>query len=142
MAKHKQNATITPSSPDYKHLDEMPLDTVEDYRAYNKIARRQRTPVKVPPTHMHKHRKVKFTRNDGQHENVLKAFVSNADIEFKAQLKSGCIYDLPVPFIKFLSSRTVPVFSEVRNPDGTTETKQTGEWNRFSCQTIDEDDDG
>lgn len=136
-----RNIVVEPSSPDYKHLDEMPLATVEDYRNYNKIARRQKSPVKIPPVHLHKHRRIKFTRNDGQQENVLKAYISNADIEYKAQLKSGHIYDLPVPFIKFLSTRVVPTFSEIKNPDGTSETKQTGEWNRFSCQTVDEDED-
>lgn len=120
---------------------DMPLNTLEDYREFNKLARRNGVKVRIPPTHLHKHAKVKFQRFD-QPENVLKFYRSNADIDFKAQLKPGHIYTLPMPIINFLNSLCEPIFGEVKNAEGMTETKQIGERNRFNCMIISEDSYG
>lgn len=95
-------------------------------------------PVKVPDASFHKHIKVKFQRFD-QPENVLKVHVRNREIDWRGQLKPGCIYDLPAPVVKFLNRLAVPIFAEVKVEDGgetKTETKQVGERSRFSCQQL------
>lgn len=124
-------------------MDAMPLNTVEDYKKYNDAARKLNREagkivykVKIPPTKLHKHYKVRFQRFD-QQENVLKTMRRSAEIEWKGQLKSGQIYTLPLPIINFLNNLAEPIFSEVTLPDGLKETQQTGERSRFSCQILD-----
>jgi hypothetical protein len=95
--------------------------------------------VKVPDESYHKKVRIKFQRFD-QPENILKAIVRNKDIDWRGQLKPGHEYELPIPVVKYLNKLAVPIFSEVKVNDGgdmITETRQTGEKNRFSCQVID-----
>lgn len=95
-------------------------------------------PVKVPDEKYHKKVKVKFQRFD-QPENVLKIFVRNKEISWKGQLKPGCIYELPIPVVRFLNRLATPIFAEVKVEDGgqiKSETKQVGERNRFSCHLL------
>lgn len=138
--------------------DEKPFDfdthefnTIEDFHTWNLHAHRafreaKKTnpkcdppfPVKVPDESFHKKVKIKFQRFD-QPENVLKVHVRNKTIDWKGQLKPGCIYELPLPVVKFLNKLAVPIFEEVRVDNGgsvRTETKQTGERNRFSCHLV------
>lgn len=124
-------------------IESLPLATLDDYRRYNQAARKHnRTQgklvyrVKIPPTNLHKHYKVRFQRFD-QQENILKTVRRSHEIDWKGQLKSGCIYTLPLPIINFLNDLAEPIFSEVTLPDGTKETQQTGQKSRFSCQIID-----
>ena len=96
-------------------------------------------PVRVPDESFHKKVKVKFQRFD-QPENVLKVRVRTKEIDWKGQLKPGCTYELPLPVVRFLNKLSVPIFSEVKVDNGgdiKTETKQTGERSRFSCQVLD-----
>lgn len=129
-------------------FDTFKLEKLEDFDVYNAQVRkhnrlciheRNKMKVKVPDESYHPKVKIKFQRFD-QPENVLKAIVRNKDIEWKGQLKPGCTYELPIPVVKFLNKLAVPIFSEVKVNDGgdmITETRQTGEKNRFSCQVID-----
>ena len=95
-------------------------------------------PVKVADESFHKKAKVKFQRFD-QPENLLKVHVRNKDIDWKGQLKPGCVYDLPLPVVRFLNRLAVPIFAEVKSDvagETRSETKQIGERNRFSCHLI------
>jgi hypothetical protein len=87
--------------------------------------------------------KVRFQRFE-QPQNVLKCRVRNKDIDWSGQLIPGCVYDLCLPVIKWLTGLSEPIYAEVRiqNDAGggryveKTETKQVGERARFSCQPM------
>lgn len=127
------------------------LKTLEDFKTYNMHVRRafreakRNNPrcdppmkVKVPDASYHKHASIKFQRFD-QPENVLKTRVLTKDIDWRGELKPGCVYDLPIPVIKFLNKLSVPIFQEVKvegEGQTKTETKQVGERSRFSCQLL------
>ncbi len=133
-------------------FDTFELNTIKDYELWNRHAHRAfreakkmnprcdpPIPVKVPPESFHEKMRVKFQRFD-QPENVLKVCVRNKNIDWRGQLKPGCIYDLPIPVVKFLNRLAVPIFAEVKVDNGgevRTETKQVGERNRFSCHMMD-----
>lgn len=119
-------------------IDTFKIKSIEDFEIYNRAARKIGRPVKVPDESYHKKIKVKFQRFD-QPDNVLKVRVRNKSIDWTGQLKPGRIYDLPLPVVHFLNRLAVPIFEEVQVNDGSqtkTETKQTGERNRFSCQQM------
>lgn len=127
--------------------------TLKDFETWNFYARKAHRearkfdrhaqppyPIKVPTEEFHEKVRVRFQRFD-QPENVLKTVVRNKDIQWQGQLKPGSVYDLPKPVIKFLNTRSVPIFGEVQVNDGSetkTETKQVGERARFACQRLDE----
>jgi hypothetical protein len=151
MSKKTENKVEMEASQEPFDFDTFQCNTVEDIRIWNFNAHKafraakQRNPkcdppipCKVPTEAMHKTMKVKFQRFD-QPENVLKVCLRNHEIDWKGQLKPGCVYDLPIPVIRFLNRLAVPIFEEVRvhnNGDTRTETKQTGERNRFSCHLM------
>lgn len=132
MAKKKEQIVVDkdfdPEKCEFK--------TMADFDMYNAWARANKIPVKVPTEEFYKEKiKVKFQRMD-QPENVLKFRVRNREISWDGQLKPGCTYDLPAPVIKHLNKLSIPKFEEVQINDGSgtrTETKQTGEINRFAC---------
>lgn len=126
---------------EYKEIDPETFEfkTLDDFKVFNKWARKNKIPVRVPTEEFHKKVKVKFQRFD-QPENVLKVRVRNKDIDWRGQLKPGNIYDLPTPVVKFLNGLCEPIFSQVELKDGgdtLKETKQVGEKSRFSCQVVD-----
>lgn len=140
-------------------LEEKPFDfdnfeckTIDDFKLWNLHAHRafreakKHNPrcdppiaCKVPNESHHKKMKVKFQRFD-QPQNVLKSVCRRADIDWRGQLKPGCVYELPLPVIRFLNGLATPIFAEVKVENGgetKTETRQVGETNRFSCQLLD-----
>ena len=129
-------------------FDNFKFNTLEDFEIYNTHVRkhnryclheRNKMRVKVPDESFHKKVKIKFQRFE-QPENVLKVRVRNKEIDWKGQLKPGGTYTLPVPVVKFLNNLATPIFEEVKVEYGNaihTETKQTGERNRFACNVID-----
>ena len=122
--------------------DEYEFNTLEDFVIFNKWARKNKIPIRVPTEEFHKKVKVKFQRFD-QPENVLKARVRNKDIDWRGQLIPGQIYDLPKPVVKFLNGISEPIYGEVDVSNGSStkrETKKIGERARFSCQVIDFED--
>jgi hypothetical protein len=118
----------------------MELNTMDDYDKYNRWARRNSRPVKVPTedSPIHKKVRVKFQRFD-QPENVLKARLRSREIDWKGQLIPGKVYDLALPAVRFLNRLSTPIYQEVPVEAGSkrTETKQVGEKSRFSCQVLD-----
>lgn len=153
MSKKSDTKLEAPEIEKPFDFDTFELNTREDYKIWNLHAHKAfreakkmnpkcdpPIPARVPGESFHKKLKVKFQRFD-QQENVLKACVRNEDIHWEGQLKPGCTYELPLPVVKFLNRLVVPVFEEVKvenNGGGVrTETKQTGEKARFSCQLLD-----
>jgi hypothetical protein len=132
-------------------FDTFEFNTVEDYAVWNLHARKafreakKRNPkcdppisVRVPDESFHKKVTVKFQRFD-QPENVLKVRVRNKDIDWRGELKPGSVYELPIPVVKFLNRLATPIFAECKvegDGDVKTETRQTGERNRFSCHLL------
>ena len=113
--------------------------TMEDYDRFNRWARKNGIPVRVPTEDFYKKVRVKFQRFD-QPENVLKARLRTREIDWSGQLIPGKTYDLPKPVIKWLNKISEPIYAEVRVNDGTdtkTETKQVSERSKFSCQVLD-----
>ena len=128
-------------------IEDMPLVTLTDYVRYNRKAREinkrlkvLRYPVKVPPTELHPHERVVFTRND-QPSNPLPVFLSNELIHYdrtklKDQLVPGKTYDLPRVVIEHLSKCATPIWKWFDNPDGSKETRKAGVTPRFALRTI------
>lgn len=118
------------------------FNTIEDFAVFNRWARKNKMPVRVPSEKYHKKVKVKFQRFD-QPENVLKAIVRTKEIDWRGQLIPGKTYTLARPVVKFLNGLSVPIFKEVKVDDGSEtkyETRQVGEKSRFSCQVVDFED--
>lgn len=133
--KKQEEKEIDPETFEFK--------TLEDFKTFNRWARKNKLPIRVPTAEYHKHVKIKFQRFD-QPENVLKARVRNRDIDWSGQLIPGKVYELPLPVVKFLNQLSEPIFKEVPVGDGsstTYETRQVGEKSRFSCQVLDFGDD-
>lgn len=153
----KPQKTIMPEQPVQAatefDFDNFEIKTLEDFDTWNKHARAELRkarrydkhaqpvyPIKVPDGSFHESVRVKFQRFD-QPENVLKVWVRTKDIDWQGQLKPGHVYDLPIPVIRFLNKRSVPIYGEVKVEDGgetKTETRQVGEKVRFACQRMDD----
>src|SRR3972149_5368911 len=95
-------------------IDEMPLESIRDYRLYNEEAARLnkklklcRYPYKQCPIELHPTTRVVFGRVD-QPGNPLKVYVSNNFIPFDQTLVPGQTYDLPQCIISYLSEKGTP----------------------------------
>lgn len=140
-------AAAAPTKADEVDIEDMPLVTLTDYIRYNRKAREinkrlkvPRHPIKVPPTELHPHERVVFTRND-QPRNPLPVFLSNDMIHFdrtriKDQLVPGKAYDLPRVIIDHLAKLHTPEWKWFDNPDGSKETRKCAEIPRFSLRTV------
>jgi hypothetical protein len=120
----------------------MPLNSLEDYKAYNAEARKlnhklgiARYPIKPCPIELHPKEKIVFARKD-QPSNPLPVYLSNDLIDFKMTLIPGKTYELPRCVIEYLSSKGTPIWKWFENPDGSKETRATGLDPRFSLRTI------
>jgi hypothetical protein len=127
-----------------KDFDPMKCEfkTMDDYDKFNawvrKTGRHEGHKVRVPTEDFYKKVKIKFQRFD-QVENLLKARCRNRDIDWTGQLKPGGTYYLAPPVITYLNNLSTPIYEEVKvTEDGVTrtETRQTGERSRFSCQVL------
>lgn len=119
--------------PEYDEITKL-----EHFEIYNRWARKNKMPVKVPTEDFYPKYKVRFQRFD-QPENLLKARVRKKNIDWTGQLKPGGVYSLCLPVIQWLNGLCEPIFAEVKVEDGgevKTETRQVGERSRFSCQPL------
>lgn len=145
--KHDDAMTTTLEGQKVEKLpiEEMPLNTLRDYRIYNEEAARQnkklkicRYPIKQCPVELHPKQRVVFRRND-QPTNNLKVFVSNHLIHFDETLTPGRTYDLPVCIVNHLSDKGDPVWGWVDLPNGERETRVITKKPRFSLTTVYQD---
>lgn len=141
LVKDQEIALPVAIEPEYNPAEQLPTK-LEHFPIYNKYARKNKLPVKVPTEDFYPKMKVRFQRFD--HQNLLKCRIRNKDIDWTGQLIPGCIYDLPIPVIQWLTTLAEPVYAEVKiqNDMGggryveKTETRQVGEKARFSCQPM------
>lgn len=127
-------------------LEDMPLDTLADYKAYNKKVREMNKKlrqsayaIKRAPLHLHPKQRVVFQRKD-QPKNPLPVYLSTDLIEYRNTLIPGKVYDLPVSVLKYLGERGTPVFEWFENADGSKETRQTHIDPRFAFRTVYEEE--
>src|SRR5271169_6650952 len=80
-------------------IEDMPLNTLEDYLRYNAEARKLnkklricRYPVKQCPAELHPKVRVEFMRNDGSNCD-LPVYKSDEMIHFDMKLSPGKVYD-------------------------------------------------
>ncbi len=123
-------------------IEEMPLNTIRDYRLYNEEARKLnkklricRYPIKQCPVELHPKQRIVFRRND-QPSNALQVFLSNHLIHYDETLIPGKTYDLPECIVHHLSEKGNPVWGWVDLPDGSRETRVVNKEPRFSLTTV------
>lgn len=126
-------------------IEEMPLESLRDYRLYNEEARRInkklgvcRYPLKPCPVELHPTQRVVFGRND-QPENPLDVYLSDSVIHFEKKLIPGHTYDLPQYVINYLSQKGTPVWKWRDKPDGSKETYMSHKKPRFALRTVYQD---
>lgn len=124
-------------------IDDMPLETIRDYRLYNEEARKRnkklrmcRHPIKQCPVELHPTQRVKFANND-KSMNPVPVYLSNHLIHFEKKLIPGQTYDLPQCVVAYLADKGYPVWEWVTlSKDGAKETRVTGKAPRFSITTV------
>lgn len=123
-------------------IEDMPLETLRDYRLYNEEARKLnkklkicRYPIKQCPVELHPKIRVKFNNND-KSLHPVKVFLSNHLIHFDQSLYPGKTYELPECVVSYLSEKGYPVWGWVDKSDGSKETKMVGKQPRFSLTTV------
>ena len=123
-------------------IEDMPLDSIRDYRLYNEEARKLnkklricRYPIKPCPVELHPKQRIKFGNND-KSMNPVPVYKSDDKIHFDEKLIPGRVYDLPEYIVHYLSEKGYPVWEWVTLKDGSRETQMTGKQNRFSLTTV------
>lgn len=121
-----------------QNLEELPLNTIDDYYTYNALARKLRKPVKFIPHTLFYKQKIKFIRTDNQRSTPLKLRFRSGKymIDFQKTLKPGEEYDLPIPVIEYLNGLKEAKYKQIKYPDGRAETVLDHYKHRFSCQAI------
>ena len=152
MGKHKHVAqavddevmtsAIQQAESEKLPIEDMPLNTIRDYRLYNEEARRLnkkhklcRYKIKQCPVELHPKMRVVFRRND-QPTNPLPVFVSNELIHYDETLLPGKTYDLPECVVHYLSEKGNPVWQWVDLPNGERETRVVNKTPRFSLTSV------
>ncbi len=153
MARAKKSAveedvigsTIKSVEAEKVAIEDMPLNTLRDYRLYNDEARKLnkklrlcRYPIKQCPVELHPKQRIKFGNND-QSIHPVKVFISNHLIHYDEKLTPGQIYEIPECVVHYLSEKGYPVWDWVTLSDGSRETRQVGKRNRFSLTTVYQD---
>lgn len=123
-------------------IEDMPLESLRDYRLYNEQARLMnkklricRYPIKQCPIELHPKQRVRFSNND-KSMHPVPVFVSNHLIHFDQKLTPGEIYDLPQCIVHYLSEKGYPVWNWVTLKDGSKETRQVANTPRFGLTTV------
>ncbi len=123
-------------------IEDMPLETIRDYRLYNEEARKQnkklrmcRYPIKQCPVELHPKQRIKFGNND-KSMNPVPIFLSNHLIHYDEKFIPGKVYDVPECVVHYLSEKGYPVWDWVTLKDGSRETRETGKQPRFSLTTV------
>lgn len=123
-------------------IEDMPLETLRDYRLYNEEARRLnkklkmcRYPIKQCPVELHPHVRVIVspTNKDTQ---PFKVHVSNDVIHFDKTLVPGQTYDLPEYIVHYLSEKGIPKWKIITKPDGSKDSVVSHMEPRFAVRTV------
>lgn len=128
--------------PEPLPIDQMPLETLEDYMAYNREARKLnkklkicRYPIKPCPIELHPKERIVFGRND-QPNNPLPVYKSDDMIDFNMKLYPGKTYDLPRYIVDYLMKKGTAEWKWRDNPDGSRETIISHYKPRFSIRSV------
>lgn len=148
MARKKANIEssllddVHAEKPTPENIDDMPLESLKDYVAYNKKARALnkklgicRYPAKQCPLELHPKQRVIFNRKD-QPRNPLPVYFVNDIIEYKKTLIPGQTYDLPLCILDYLAGKGTPIWDWVQKPDGSKETKKVATDPRFALRSV------
>jgi hypothetical protein len=145
MAKEKEDKFMNSLNETVKEkieIEDMPLNTLRDYRLYNEAVLKEnkrlklrRHEVKPCPIELHPHQRVIFRSNDQPH-NPQKVFLSNSLIHFDKTLTPGQTYDLPECIVHHLSTRENPEWAWFDNADGSRETRIKSKKPRFSLNSV------
>lgn len=152
MAKHQHvaqpvetnvlDSSLKQAESEKLPIEDMPLETLRDYRLYNEEARKLnkklrmcRYPIKQCPVELHPTQRIKFGNND-KSMNPVPVFLSNHLIHYDEKLIPGKVYDIPECVVHYLSEKGYPVWEWVTLKDGSKETRQTGKAPRFSLTTV------
>ncbi len=137
-----EKMTSISTEPEKVAIEDMPLETMRDYRLYNEAARAAnhklricRHKIKPCPVELHPKQRIKFTRVD-QPTNPLPVYVSNDKIHFEETLIPGKEYDLPEIIIHYLSEKGNPVWKWFDLPDGSRETGMSHKDPRFNLRPV------
>ncbi len=135
-------------APEPGAIEEMPMTTYEEYKAYNAAARKENRRLAVTeglkearyrcepcPVELHPKERIVFGRVD-QPTNPCPVFLSNHLIHFDQMLYPGKSYDLPRVIINHLAEKGVPIWKWYDNPDGSSETRISHKEPRFTLRTI------
>ena len=138
----KELVTDMVAKPIEVDIEDMPLNCLSDYMAYNAKARALnkklrvcRYPIKQCPIELHPKERVIFNRND-QPTNKLPVYLLNDIIEFKMTLEPGKEYELPRCVVQHLAEKGTPVWKWFNNPDGSKETRISHTDPRFALRTM------
>jgi hypothetical protein len=141
-SKDVMTDTLEQTKPEKLSIDQMPLDSLRDYRLYNEEAGRInkelrvcKYPYKQCPVNLHPTTRVIFGRVD-QPSNPLPVFISNSIIHFDKTLVPGETYDLPQYVVSYLQSKGDPVWAWHDKPDGSRETYVSTYTPRFTLRTV------
>lgn len=155
MAKHQHVAqknkdvdvmesSLNQAAAEKVSIEDMPLETLRDYRLYNEEARKLnkklrmcRYLIKQCPVELHPKQRIKFGNND-KSMNPVPVFLSNHLIHFDEKLQPGKVYDLPECIVHYLSEKGYPVWGWVTLKDGSRETIATEKSPRFSLTLVPE----
>jgi len=150
MAKHDHVAnamqhmddSIKQAEESKLSIEDMPLNTIRDYRLYNEEARKinkklrvLKYPIKQCPVELHPKQRIIFGRND-QPANPLPVFLSNHLIHFEQTLIPGKQYDLPECIVHYLAEKGTPIYKVVEDKAGKKETVLSHMEPRFSIRTV------
>ncbi len=117
-------------------LKKMPLNSIEDYEAYNKQARACSVPVKPAPADMHTHVKVKFLRRDNM-THPVPLYFRNHIIDFRKTVEHGKVYDLPKIVVRQYQELGIPKYKQyVNKSTGDSETVFSHKDPRFAFQIV------
>ena len=123
-------------------IEDMPLNCLDDYIAYNARARAMnkklkicRYPIKPCPVELHPKERIVFARKD-QPLNPLPVYLSDDMIDYKEKLIPGKTYDIPRYVVDYLAKKGTPIWAWFDNPDGSRETRVKAYDPRFSLRTV------
>lgn len=145
MEKDTMTAFLSPAlqkKAEDVEIEDMPLNTIRDYRLYNEKARAMnkklricRYPIKPCPVELHPKVRVVFQRSD-QPSNPLPVYKSDDKIHFDMKLYPGQTYDLPEYIFNYLQEKGYPIYKTITKPDGSTDTVLDHYAPRFALRTV------
>ena len=138
------NKSTNPIHAINKELEEMPLDTYEDYLKHNEKVREYRLKTRKPvgkikycPLEKLKLRKCKITRTSNRGVDIdINLKLSKEAIWFKGKFKDGEEVLLPDAIINKINSLSVPIYKQVKTKDGGNISVLDYYENKYNCSVM------